>query len=66
MEHFVEVLYFKNGQYSKRSEELPFIPRLALETYQKAINKFKESGQQAIIVLRDENRFVKKSDRINF
>lgn len=62
--YYVEVLYFKHNLFSER-KTVNYQEEEAKQIYQRTINKFTESKEQAIIAIRDSNHILQISERLN-
>jgi len=56
---YVELIRFKRGSFLKRED--PFFTKKAFAVYDKSIIKFQESGEEALICIRNDNHTLVKS-----
>ena len=61
--NYVEVIYLTNNTYSNR-KFIHYPVAEALDMYMRTLHKLKSEGKNSLVILRDENHFIIKSEKI--
>lgn len=62
---YVEVVYLKNMEVEKIRRE-HYSPEEAESIYSSTVKKFVKIGQQALVMIREENHQLIKSEQVNY